>query len=493
MIDENKMENNEVSENKEKIGEVAEEVNALNEANDTVTVTEDTETSQEENKIDAESETEEKETEEKATYAFRWTYTDQYVHDKGCGDEVSFGKKPKKKKTGVGKNIGIYVIVMLVAFSFAFSVLAISLSFDDMARWFADDPTVQLSVSDIVDKGMPSSIAVYSKRSNGSYSAGSGFVINEYGYAVTNYHVIENSTSIAVVDSENRQYSASVVGYDAADDVAVLFIDDCKLAPVTLGDSDALKLGETLVAIGTPSGEECAFSATNGIVSGLNRHVSGKNIGMIQTNAELNPGNSGGPLFNSKGELVGIVTLKYAYTGTKEDNNTIPYEGMSFALPINGVIGKVEAYIREDLVSPKVGIAGVPVEAGVKYFYSAPEGRRYECVEINGEDHYVGNDGNIKITEEKLADGKSFIVEADKTGILVVNVTPGLGGDGKLERGDIIVSGNGIEVKTVQEFIEICNSARVGESINVVFYRNGERKDVDIFLMTKEEMLKAQN
>lgn len=426
------------------------------------------------------------ENEKKEIYAFRWSYDEQYVHDKSD----NAGKGAKKAKTRGG--IAVFVTVILIAFAFAAAVLYLSLNFDNMSKWFAGDPNEALSVTEIVEKGMPSSVSVYASKGAGSGSVGSGFVINEFGYVVTNYHVVENSISIIVSGSNGKRYSASLIGYNKEDDVAVLYAENCNLPPVSLGNSDELKLGETVVAIGTPGGEELAFSVSSGDVSGLNRRVSDKRLGMIQTNAALNPGNSGGPLFDSRGNLVGIVTLKYTFTNVEENDQNLPYDGIAFALPITGVINEIEEIIRDDLDTAKIGITGVSVEKGESYFYHNGDGALYYYERIDNADYYIDGFGSRHpITDELLRDSKNMKLTAEETGIMIVGVTRGLGADGKLETGDIITSANGRPVTSISELSGIINGLSVGDSIRMTFYRNGNQYSETIVLMSKRDMLNA--
>ena len=427
----------------------------------------------------------EEQPEKKEIYAFRWSYGEQYVHDK----EENSQKAPKRQsKSGVW----VFLTVIVLAFAFAFGILFLSLNFDDMARWFADDPEVAMSVSEITEKGMPSTVSIYANNGTGALSVGSGFVINEYGYVVTNYHVVENSLAITVSDSNRKLYSASLVGYSKENDIAVLYAENCKLSPVTLGDSDLLKLGETVVAIGTPGGDELAFSVSDGIVSGLNRRVAGKSIGMIQTNAPLNPGNSGGPLFDSRGNLVGVVTLKYTFTNVVEGEERLPYDGIAFALPITDVIDQIEAFIRADFETAKIGITGMSAQEGDRYFYHFESGSIYAYETVGNNDYYVDDTGARQmITDEMRADGRNMFLEAEKTGIMVAEVTKGLGAYGKLEVGDVIVAANGKSVTTINELKNLIENMRVGDSITMTFYRNGEKRVTSVVLMTKYDMLTA--
>ena len=144
-------------------------------------------------------------------------------------------------------------------------------------------------------------------------AAGSGFVISKDGYILTNYHVVESSNSITVTAYDGTTYDATLVGYDESNDIAVLKVDASDLTPVTLGDSDNLNVGDSVIAIGNPLGE-LTFSLTAGAVSALNRQVTLSNnvtMDLIQTDCAINSGNSGGALFNLYGEVIGITNAKY--------------------------------------------------------------------------------------------------------------------------------------------------------------------------------------
>ena len=426
---------------------------------------------------------------EKEVYAFRWRYAEQYVYDKGNDADSKARKASKREKRG---GIAIFVSILVIAFAFAFAILGLSLTFDNMAKWFADDPEEVLSVSEIVDKAMPSTVSVYAIKGSDKASIGSGFIVNDDGYMVTNYHVVENATSITVSGSNGKQYPATLVGYDKDTDFAVVHVENCRLPAITIGNSNDLKLGEEVVAIGTPAGEELAFSVSNGIVSGLQRKVSAKDIGMIQTNAPLNPGNSGGPLLDSRGNVVGIVTLKYAFADGGESDNSIQYEGLAFALPISDIIGEIEQMILSDLESAKIGISGVAVEKGYSYFLKQSDGTVYTCQNINGKNCYMDENGHLQeITEELLAVDGNMVLSADATGIMIVDVTEGLGADGKLKVGDIVIIANGVWVKNVSEIVEICRDLKAGDTIKITFVRDGQQKPATIVLMTKREMLAA--
>ena len=166
-------------------------------------------------------------------------------------------------------------------------------------------------------------------------SSGTGFIISSDGEILTNYHVVENAKSLTVTTSDGTQYDATVVGYEADSDVALLKIDATDLPTVSLGSSNELGVGDQVAAIGNPLGE-LTYSLTVGYVSAKDRAVNtdGSPINMMQIDAAINPGNSGGPLFNMYGEVVGITTAKYS--GSTNSGTTI--EGIGFAIPINDVL-----------------------------------------------------------------------------------------------------------------------------------------------------------
>ena len=207
-------------------------------------------------------------------------------------------------------------------------------------------------------------------------SSGSGFVISEDGYVVTNYHVVKGATSLTVILSDSREFQATMVGGDETNDLAVLKIEAEGLQYVTLGSSEDLIVGDQVVAIGNPLGE-LTSTLTAGYVSAKDRDVntSGAAINMIQTDAAINSGNSGGPLFNMEGEVVGITTAKYS--GTSASGATI--EGIGFAIPIDDVAGMIEdlaelgyitgAYLGvmvSDMDSADAAAYGLPMGALVK-------------------------------------------------------------------------------------------------------------------------------
>ncbi len=218
------------------------------------------------------------------------------------------------------------------------------------------------------------STTIQSGRGSGQ-SSGSGFILTEDGYVITNYHVVEGATAIEVITHDGTEYGAELVGKDSSNDLAVLKVDAEGLPAATLGSSNDLLIGDMVVAIGNPLGE-LASTQTVGYVSGIDREVSTSGsittISMIQTDAAINPGNSGGPLFNMYGEVIGITTAKYS--GTTGSGASI--EGIGFAIPIDDVeplindlidygyvTGAYMAVTVQDTDSESASMFGIPTGA----------------------------------------------------------------------------------------------------------------------------------
>ena len=251
------------------------------------------------------------------------------------------------------------------------------------------------------------STTIQSSRGSG-HSSGSGFILTEDGYVITNFHVVEDATAIEVVMHDGTSHPATLVGKDSSNDLAVLKIDATGLPSVTLGSSKSLVIGDMVVAIGNPLGE-LASTQTVGYVSGIDREVSTSGsittISMIQTDAAINPGNSGGPLFNMHGEVIGITTAKYS--GTTGSGASI--EGIGFAIPIDDVeplisdlidygyvTGAYMAVTVQDMDKASADMYGLPTGA---YIVTVEKGGAADRAGIQPKDIVIGLDhheiGNI--------------------------------------------------------------------------------------------------
>lgn len=240
-----------------------------------------------------------------------------------------------------------------------------------------------------------------------SAASGSGFIYSADGYIITNYHVIESASSIKVTLYDGKSYDAQLVGYDESNDVAVLKIDAKDLTPVTIGDSDNLNVGDSVIAIGNPLGE-LTFSLTSGAVSALDREVTMSNnvtMELIQTDCAINSGNSGGALFNLYGEVIGITNAKYS--GSSGSGASI--DNIGFAIPINSVRSIVDSIIEKGYVAkPYIGVmvSDVSDEA---ISYGTPAGAAVVSVTEGGPAEKAGLQANDIITAAggKEISGKS--------------------------------------------------------------------------------------
>ena len=262
-------------------------------------------------------------------------------------------------------------------------------------------------------------------------AAGSGFIISDDGYIITNHHVIEGASSIEVAMFDGTKYDAELVGYDESNDVAVLKIDAKNLTPVVLGDSDELLVGDSVVAIGNPLGE-LTFSLTAGTVSALDRKITmsnGLSMDLIQTDCAINSGNSGGALFNLYGEVIGITNAKYSGAG----GNTASIDNIGFAIPINTVRDIVKSIIEKGYISkPYIGVSvgDVGEEA---LTYGLPKGAAVRSVVEDG--------------------------PAAKAGI---------------QENDIITGVNGTEITCGDDLVKAIGSVGVGDELELSVYRQNE-------------------
>lgn len=235
----------------------------------------------------------------------------------------------------------------------------------------------QIQVSEVAKTALPSVVEVATERVSNSLflkqfvtqGAGSGVILSEDGYIVTNNHVIDSASTIKVRLSDGTSYPAELIGSDSRTDIAILKIDATGLASATLGDSTQLIVGQPVVAIGNPLGN-LGGSVTDGIISALDRELilSNEHRNLLQTNAAINPGNSGGGLFNSQGELIGIVVAK---------SSGSDIEGLGFVIPINDIKPVIDDLINKGYVTGRVFL-GISVlnlntlQSAMSYGYSQP-------------------------------------------------------------------------------------------------------------------------
>ena len=242
------------------------------------------------------------------------------------------------------------------------------------------DGKTQMSMSEVYASNVNSVVSInvsattnYFGQSVQTAASGTGFFITQDGYILTNHHVISGASTVKVTLYNGETYDATVIGSDEDYDIAVLKIDVTGATPVVLGDSSKVAIGESVAAVGNPLGE-LTFSMSEGIVSCVNRaiNVDGTPFNMIQVDCSINPGNSGGPLFNSYGEVIGIVSAKYS----SYSNTTV--EGIGFAIPINDVVAMVEDIMTDGYVTDKAYMGFVPqnmtAQMAQQYRYDVTEG-----------------------------------------------------------------------------------------------------------------------
>ena len=293
------------------------------------------------------------------------------------------------------------------------------------------------------------STGIYGNTSTGT-SSGSGFILTDDGYIVTNYHVVEGATELTVTTHDGTEYSAELKGKDSTNDVAVLKVEAEDLPAVTLGSSHDLVIGDMVAAIGNPLGK-LAATQTIGYVSGINREVATggvTTISMIQTDAAINPGNSGGPLFNMYGQVIGITTAKYS--GTTGSGASI--EGIGFAIPIDDVAAMFDDLIDFGYVTGAymgVSVENVDEEAASRY--SLPTGA------------YV-----VKVEKDSAA---------QKAGIEVK---------------DIITDVGGHSVSNVTDLTRALRNFKAGDSTTVTVTRGGKQVALQITLDERPQETEEQ-
>ena len=279
---------------------------------------------------------------------------------------------------------------------------------------------------------------------------GTGIVMTSDGYIITNAHVIYDDSEyncgkavdVSVVFADESEKEAKIIGYDTESDIAVLKVDADDLTPATFGQSDDLEVGELVIAIGNPLGFELFGSVTTGIVSALNREITinEKQMNLIQTDAAINSGNSGGPLLNSCGQVIGINSAKMS---SSYSTNSASVEGLGFAIPITHAKAIIDDLINYGYVTgkPQLGISGQDIDEVTARFYNFPRGVFVSEVEKGG--------------------------AADKAGIKPY---------------DIIIGIEDEPVTSINEMNEIKNKYKAGDTIKLTINRSGEDMDIDLTL-----------
>ena len=315
-----------------------------------------------------------------------------------------------------------------------------------------------LTVAEAAAKAAPSTVEIQTEITQQSYgmfggtyttnAAGSGVIISKDGYIVTNNHVIDGAQKITVKTSDGTEYDAKLVGTDAKSDIAVLKVDANDLTPATLGDSSKISVGDTAIAIGNPLGT-LGGTVTDGIISATSRElvVNNESMKLIQTNATINSGNSGGGLFDGNGNLIGIVQSKDS--GTSSSGATI--EGIGFAIPVNDAMEVAEQLIKNGKVTDRATL-GVYLQT------------------------LTTQQGNYT------------------PGVYVTNVIDGSGAQAAgLKAYDKIVGADGKEVSSYPDLSAILKTKKPGDTIDLTIDRDGNQIQVTVTLTGTLETTQSQN
>ncbi|MBO5449517.1 MAG: trypsin-like peptidase domain-containing protein [Ruminococcus sp.] len=313
-------------------------------------------------------------------------------------------------------------------------------------------PEDALSIPQIVEKVSPSVVGI-SCITGGGVSTGSGIILSEDGYIITNAHVISGAQAISVVlpssyadpkasddDTEstedNLTFTATKVGSDEQTDLAVLKIDKSGLVAAEIGKSEDVQVGEASIVIGNPLGLDLANSVTAGIISAKDRTITveDRTMNLIQTDASVNNGNSGGPLINAYGQVIGITSAKVSSSVA---------EGLGFAIPIDEALPIIQDLMENGYVTgrPSLGITGSDITSAYSSYYGIPQG------------------------------------------FLVADVTEGGGAEkAGIQTNDIIIAINDTMISSISELNEIKNKCSVGDTVTLTVYRNGKKIDIDVVL-----------
>ncbi|MGG7076327.1 S1C family serine protease [Clostridium sardiniense] len=370
-------------------------------------------------------------------------------YDYNNSNYVNESPEPKKKKKGSRTFVvgAIIVVVALLAGICGSGVTYFLMKNDNKVTTQSQDGNAPdfkdssaMTTQQAFNKVAPAVVIVSTKglMQNGIIpqeveGIGSGFIINEEGDILTNYHVVKGAQEVTVTLSTGEEVKAKVVNYDETQDIAMIKMQGKFKVPAVaeLGDSSKLKPGEEVIAIGTPLSKDFAQTVTKGVVSAVGRTVNtetGKQVNLIQTDTAINPGNSGGPLVNSEGQVVGINTLKLAGGA----------EGIGFAIPINEVKAKLDVLSKPILT---LGVKVREIDKKLSKQYDIPEGI------------YV-----VEVTP---------FSPAEKAGI---------------KQGDVITEFDGKKVKTLEELNAIKSTKKAGDKVSTKIIRDGKTKTVDITL-----------
>lgn len=401
---------------------------------------------------------------------------DYYVHDRPLPESARPAPPPvpkRKRRLGLWIFLAVMGVVAAVVVVFALlngqnrtadhdaaddssedasSIVDIfSLQQTTIPRYTAYDPSLKLEIladhgqeltaQEVYAKVNPATVLVVAQTGE-SASIGTGVIMTEDGYVITNAHVISGGESCWVMLAGGWDYDAELVGFDADQDIAVLKLVDAEGLPtVEFGDSELAEVGDQVYAIGNPLGVELRGTMTEGIISAINRNVEleGRTLNVLQTTAALNNGNSGGPLINRYGQVIGINTLKMSGTGAPDEATV---EGLGFALPISSAY-----FVINDIIGSG------------KYHGTPVLGIMVSAMETDN--------GDSLVMAISVSEGSS----AEEAGVLP---------------GDIILAVDGRSVQTTAELMAIRRGHAVGDTMTLTLLRDGNSFDVDVVLRSSK-------
>lgn len=316
----------------------------------------------------------------------------------------------------------------------------------------AEESRTEMSAADIYEQNVNSTVGITTTVTTTNIwgyqtttpVAGSGFLITEDGYVLTNYHVIEGAEDVTVTLYDGTTYDGEITGYDESNDIAVLKVDAEGLDPVTIGDSNSLRVGDGVLAIGNPLGE-LTFSLTGGMISALDREItvsSGMTMDLIQTDCAINSGNSGGALFNMYGEVIGITNAKYSSGSSSEAS----VDNIGFAIPISRVYSIVESIMHDGVIAkPYIGVTVSDVGSEA-LAYGLPRGASVHSV-----------------TEGSPAE------------------------ESGLQENDIITAYDGREITGRRDLSNVIAASQVDSEHTLTVYRQGETMELTVKIGQTEE------
>ena len=385
----------------------------------------------------------------------KFSGNEEFSNDTGSSSFTAPEIKIKKKEKFVTKKVFVVTLIVAMIFSAVIGAGGFALT---QSIWGGSSTKninannysltkatgSELSIQEIVAKNENSVVAITTEsvstdtwaRQYVTEGAGSGVVYSEDGYIITNNHVIDGASTINVTLHDGKSYEASLVAADSQSDVAVLKIDASGLTPVSFGDSDALSVGDLAIVIGNPLGT-LAGTASDGIVSGLEREITlvGKTMTLLQVSASVNPGNSGGGVFDQEGNLIGLVVAKSSGSDV---------EGLGFAIPSNTVKSVVESLIKDGYVSrrPAAGITVVDLT-------SASDAMKYGV---------------------------------NQTGVYIQEVTGENAKEAGLKAGDLVYMIDKEQVTSSEMLVSTIQKHEVGDKIKLTIVRDDQMKDITVTL-----------